>query len=70
MIVKKIRKLGKGKIYLEKLNMRVNGQEKPSDALIYENEDGKKMLQFIADILNEISCMELRIAEMKLMIGE
>lgn len=34
------------------------------------NEDMKKILQFIADILNEIACVELRIAEMKLMIGE
>lgn len=34
------------------------------------NEDMKKILQFIADILNEIACVELRIAEMKLVIGE
>lgn len=34
------------------------------------NEDMKQMLQLIADILSEIANVELRIAEMKLMIGE
>jgi len=34
------------------------------------NDNMKQMLQFIADILSEIANVELRIAEMKLMIGE